>query len=102
MKKLVVLVVILAGGCAVPYTKLSDELSVKQIVWQAGAFSYRVETKIKNTSDGLLDLKVICDLNGKEKTYNIKVMPQQVADVKEKVSRPISGGISVGCEYYKR
>jgi len=102
MKKLVVLAIILAGGCAVPYAKLSDELSVKQVVWQAGTFSYRVETKIKNTSDDLLDLKVICDLNGKEKIYNIKVMPKQIAEVKEKVARPISGGLSVGCEYYKR
>lgn len=88
-------------GCTIPYAKLSDELSVKQLAWPAGMF-YRVETRIKNTSDNLLDLKVVCDLNGEEKTYNIKVMPWQEVELKEKVMRPLAGGISAGCEYYKR
>lgn len=103
MKKLIaLLVVIFAGGCAVPYVKLSDELSVKQLVWPTGMF-YRVETKIKNTSDNPLDLKVVCDIGGEEKVYySIKVLPGQEVELKEKVARPLSGGISARCEYYKR
>lgn len=102
MKKLIVLAVVLAGGCAVPYAKLSDELSVKQVTWSSGRFFYRVETRIKNTSDNLLDLKVVCQVNGEEKTYNIKVLPGQEEELKEKMLRPLVGGVSAECDYYKR
>lgn len=90
------------AGCAIPYAKLSDELSVKQLAWSAGMF-YRVETKLKNTSDNLLDLKVVCSIGGEERIYySVKVLPGQEVELKEKVPRPVGGGISAECEYYKR
>lgn len=88
-------------GCAMPYAKLSDDLSVRQVAWRSGMF-YRVETSVRNTSDDRLDLKVVCTTDGREKVHNIKVMPRSEVMLTEKVMRPLAGGVSAGCEFWRR
>jgi hypothetical protein len=102
MKKMLLLGVLFCAGCAIPYTKLSDELSVKQLVWPSGRFYYRMDTRLKNTSDNLLDLKVVCNISGEENIYNIKILPGEEKGIVEKVSSPLYGGVSASCNYFKR
>lgn len=95
----------LISGCStVPYTKLSNEVSVKHVGWVGQQFVH-YEANIKNTSDKTLSLRVFCDTDGGEKVYNVKIPPRQEEKITQSVLKPQSKQTTLAstmkCNFYK-
>jgi hypothetical protein len=93
-------IIFLIGGCStLPYAKLSDEVSVKHVSWASQRFVH-YETNIKNTSDNVLSLKVVCGADGDSGiVYNVKIAPWHEERITQKVPKRPDNAMS--CEYYK-
>lgn len=101
-KTMLIFMVFFLFGCVAntPFTKLSEELSVKQFVWKSGRY-YRVDTILKNTSAGLLTIRISCILNKNfESVKKISIIAGQEVRIAEKIF-PFYNQVSVRCKYFK-
>jgi len=93
MKFVVAILFLACCSCAIPFVRLADDVSVRQVSWSSGRIWETVETSVRNTGDKPVSLLMKCEseTDGMEPVRHMLLKPGETVTFRDRVQRPVNG-----------